>query len=52
MGYLIDEVAEPNQSVRGCIIALEDDLRIRRALRINSLIDFYRYEVTFKLRKQ
>ena len=52
MGYLIDEVAEPNQSVRGCIIALEDDLRIRRALRINPSIDFYRYEVTFSLRKQ
>ena len=52
MGYLIDEVAEANQSVRGCIIALEDDLRIRRALRINPLIDFYRYEVTFSLRKQ
>ena len=52
MGYLIDEVAEPNQSVRGCIIALEDDLRIRRALRINPSIDFYRYEVTFNLRKQ
>ena len=51
MGYLIDEVAEPNQSVRGCIIALEDDLRIRRALRINPSIDFYRYEVTFTLRK-
>ena len=32
MGYLIDEVAEENQSVKGCIIALDDDLRIRRAL--------------------
>ena len=51
MGYIRDEVAEENQSVRGCIIALEDDLRIKRALRINPSIDFYRYEVSFRLQK-
>ena len=51
MGYLLDEVAEQNQTVRGCIIALEDDLRIKRALRINPSIDFYRYEVSFRLLK-
>ena len=51
MGYVLDELAEANQSVRGCIIALEDDLRLRRALRATSNIDFYRYEVSFKLKK-
>lgn len=51
MGYILDELAEDNQTVRGCIIALEDDLRIKRALRINPSIDFYRYEVSFKLEK-
>jgi len=51
MGYVLDELAEAGQSVRGCIIALEDDLRLRRALRATSNIDFYRYEVSFKLKK-
>lgn len=49
MGYVLDELAEPHQSVRGCIIALEDDIRLRRALRVTSNIDFYRYQVSFKL---
>lgn len=51
MGYVLDELAEPDQQVRGCIIALEDDLRLRRALRVTSNIDFYRYQVSFKLFK-
>lgn len=51
MGYVLDELAEPHQTVRGCIIALEDDLRLRRALRATSNIDFYRYQVSFKLFK-
>ena len=51
MGYLADELAEPNQSVRGVIIAMEDDLRLRRALRVTTNIDFYRYQLSFKLTK-
>ncbi|WP_225308850.1 endonuclease NucS domain-containing protein [Hypericibacter adhaerens] len=51
MGYVLDELAEPDQTVRGCIIALEDDLRLRRALRAANNIDFYRYQVSFKLFK-
>jgi restriction system protein len=51
MGYVLDELAEPGQSVRGVIIALEDDLRLKRALRVTSNIDFYRYQVSFKLFK-
>lgn len=51
MGYVIDELATPGQQVRGVIIALEDDQRIRRALRVTQNIDFFRYEVSFRLFK-
>jgi restriction system protein len=49
MGYVLDELAEPHQAVKGVIIALEDDLRIRRALRVTQSIEFYRYQVNFSL---
>ena len=51
MGFVQDELAEDDQAVRGAIIALEDDQRIRRALRMAPGIDFYRYEISFKLMK-
>jgi restriction system protein len=51
MGYIKDEVATNDQRVKGLIIALEDDQRIRRALSVAKDIEFYRYEVTFKLFK-
>ena len=51
MGYIVEELAENHQSVRGAIIALEDDQRIRRALRVATNIEFYRYEVSFRLFK-
>jgi len=51
MGYVKEELAESNQQVKGIIIALEDDLRIRRALSVARDIEFYRYEVRFKLLK-
>jgi restriction system protein len=50
MGYVIDEVATPEQVVRGVIIALDDDTRLRRALRVAQNIDFYRYEIDFRLK--
>lgn len=49
MGYVKDELAEDGQSVKGCIIALEDDLRLQRALSVTQGIDFYRYQIDFKL---
>ena len=49
MGYVKEEVATTSQNVRGLIIALEDDLKIRRALSINPDIDFYRYAISFDL---
>ena len=51
MGYVIDELAEEGQVVKGAIIALEDDQRIRRALAVVPNIEFYRYQVSFKLVK-
>jgi restriction system protein len=51
MGYIKDQVAEPTQTVRGVIIALDNDLRIRRALSVAQNIEFYRYKIDFKLSK-
>lgn len=51
MGYVLDDLANDDQKVRGVIIALEDDLRLRRALQVTNNIDFYRYQVSFRLFK-
>jgi len=51
MGFVQDELAESNQTVRGIIIGLDDDLRIKRALSVTRNIEFYRYQVSFKLHK-
>ena len=51
MGYVLEELAEKGQTVRGIIIALDDDLRIKRALVVAPSISFYRYQVSFKLFK-
>lgn len=51
MGYVKDELAEADQQVKGVIIALEDDLRIRRALSVAQNIEFYRYQLSFRLIK-
>ncbi|MEX1027922.1 MAG: hypothetical protein WD049_07940, partial [Candidatus Paceibacterota bacterium] len=39
------------QSVRGVIIALENDQKLRRALSMVPTIDFFRYSISFKLSK-
>lgn len=51
MGYVLQELAEEGQTVKGVIIALEDDIRIRRALAVAKNIEFFRYQVSFKLFK-
>lgn len=51
MGYVKDELAEKNQIVKGIVIALEDDIRLRRALSVTKNIEFYKYTVSFKLEK-
>jgi restriction system protein len=49
MGYVKNELAINGESVRGVVIALEDDLRLRNALSMVPAIDFFRYQVDFKL---
>ena len=51
MGYVKEELAEENQSVKGIIIALEDDIKIKRAMSVTNNIEFHRYQVSFKLFK-
>lgn len=51
MGYVLEELSEKGQTVRGVIVAMEDDTRIRRALAVAPNIDFYKYQVSFKLLK-
>lgn len=51
LGFVRDELADVGQTVRGIVIALEEDRRLRRALAMVPAIDFYRYEVSFKLLK-
>jgi restriction system protein len=51
MGYVTSELAGPGQSVRGVIVALEDDKKLRYSLVVVPGIDFYKYEVSFKLNK-
>jgi restriction system protein len=51
MGYVQEELAEEGQSVHGAIIALEDDQKIRRALAMVKNIEFYRYQISFKLQR-
>ena len=51
MGYVVSELATEDQQVRGVIIALEDDQRLRRALTVAPNVSFYRYRVRFDLEK-
>lgn len=52
MGYVKEELAEENQSVRGVIIAFQDDIKIHRALAVAPNIDLYTYTINFKLEKK
>ena len=51
MGFVKEELAENNQDVKGIIIGFDDDVRLQRALSVTNNIDFYKYEVNFKLTK-
>jgi restriction system protein len=49
MGYVKEELAEPNQTVEGVVIGLEDDQKLRWAIAPVPSIKFYRYQISFKL---
>jgi len=51
MGFVREELAEPDQTVQGVVIAHEDDVRLKRALAMVPNVEFYRYQVSFKLLK-
>ena len=51
MGYVREVLATEHQTVKGVIIALEDDLRLKRAVSVVPNVAFYRYAVSFKLFK-
>ncbi len=51
MGFATEVLAEGDQQVRGLIIALKDDPKIQWALKALKSIDFYRYQIDFKLVK-
>ena len=49
MGFVQEELAENGQLVRGVVIALEDHVKLKRALAMVPAVEFYRYQVSFKL---
>jgi len=51
MGYVKEELLEKGQEVKGLIIGLEADTRLRRALAVCNNIEFCRYQIDFKLIK-
>jgi restriction system protein len=51
MGYVKEELAEEHQQVKGAIIGLEQDPKIKRALVVANNVEFYRYQINFKLFK-
>ena len=48
---VVEVIADPEQTVRGIVIALDDDKKLRRALARVSSVEFYSYKVDFKLVK-
>lgn len=51
MGFVKEQIAEPHQTVEGIIIALDDDQKLRWAISATPGIEFYRYQIDFKLVK-
>jgi len=51
MGDVIKELAKNGETVKGRIIAFDNDLKIERALSVTNNIEFYRYKVDFQLFK-
>lgn len=51
MGFVKEDLAEKGQTVKGVIIGLDDDVRIKRALSVTNNIEFYKYKINFMLYK-
>ena len=51
MAYIKDDIATPDQTVKGIIVAFDNDKRISRALEVTTNIDLYTYDVKFSLKQ-
>lgn len=51
MSYVKEMLCEEGQTVAGAIVALDDDQKLRRSLSMVENISFYRYEISFHLKK-
>ena len=49
MGFIKNNIAQNNESGRGCIIATEADQGLRNALSVVDNIDFYEYKINFEM---
>ena len=49
MGFVKNDLAVNGETVRGVVIAHQNDLRLRNALSMVPSIDFFIYQVDFKL---
>ena len=49
MGYIKNTLANRNQTVKGGIIATEEDQGLKNALSVTPDIDFYKYNINFTL---
>ena len=49
MGYVTE--LDPSKTVRGVIIGTDDDQRFKRAISMVNNLEFYRYELDFRLLK-
>jgi restriction system protein len=51
MGYVKEDLTETGQEVYGVIIAPEDDQQLQRALMFVPNVEFFRYQISFRLVK-
>ena len=51
MGYIKQEIATDEQSVKGLIIGFEDSIALKRAISINPDIEYMIYKISFELQK-
>ena len=51
MGYVKQELAVAGQTIKGIIIALDNDDKLQYALSMIPNVEFYRYKIDFKLMK-
>lgn len=51
MGYVLEELIEEGQTVKGIIVGKEKDLKLKRALAVTNNIFFFNYDISFRLNR-